>query len=392
MLGRALAASATATAAAVAASTQLDVGGEAYSTLYSAAVAPALRLLDAETAHRAGVFAAAHGLLPRAKTADDAVLRTTLFGRSVPNPVGLAAGFDKHGEAVDGLLGIGFGLVEIGSVTPKPQPGNAKPRVFRLPEDRAVINRYGFNSVGHADAAELLRARPAAAPGAGLLGVNLGKNKTSDDAAADYVAGVRALGGFADYLVVNVSSPNTPGLRALQRRDDLKQLLRAVRTAVDALPAPPPPLLLKIAPDLTAAEKADIAAVALGERVDGLIVSNTTISRPPTLAAAAKTEGGGLSGAPLRDLATETVRDMYALTRGKLTIVGAGGVGSGRDAYDKIRAGASAVQLYTALVYDGPPLVPRIKNELAALLKADGFASVADAVGADSKAKKGRWF
>ena len=206
------------------------------------------------------------------------------------------------------------------------------------------------------------------------------------------MAGVRALGGFADYLVVNVSSPNTPGLRALQRRDDLKQLLRAVRTAVDALPSPPPPLLLKIAPDLSAAEKADIAAVALGERVDGLIVSNTTISRPPTLAAAAKTEGGGLSGAPLRDLATETVRDMYALTRGKLTIVGAGGVGSGRDAYDKIRAGASAVQLYTALVYDGPPLVPRIKNELAALLKADGFASVADAVGADSKAKKGRWF
>ena len=389
---RALAGTATATAAAVAASTQLDVGGEAYSTLYSTAVAPALRLLDAETAHRAGVFAAAHGLLPRAKTADDAVLRTTLFGRSVPNPVGLAAGFDKHGEAVDGLLGIGFGLVEIGSVTPKPQPGNAKPRVFRLPEDRAVINRYGFNSVGHADAAELLRARPAAAPGAGLLGVNLGKNKTSDDAAADYVAGVRALGGFADYLVVNVSSPNTPGLRSLQAGRELAKIVSRTKQALSEA-APGVPLVVKIAPDLGPADKKQIARVVLRHGVDGMIVSNTTVSRPePVASHPLGGEKGGLSGKPVREASTALIREMYELTGGRVPIVGCGGVSSGLDAYEKIRAGASLVQLYTGLIYQGPVLVPRIKTELAQLLARDGFESVEEAVGADTRVKKGAGF
>ena len=217
------------------------------------------------------------------------------------------------------------------------------------------------------------------------MGVNLGKNKTSTDAVADYVEGVRALGRYADYLVVNVSSPNTPGLRALQERNQLRDLVRAVRVAVDALPAPRPPLVIKVAPDLDERQRADVAAVALEEQLDGLIVSNTTIERPASLKGAAAAEGGGLSGAPLLEPSTEVLRDLYRRTGGRVTLIGAGGIASGADAYAKIRAGASAVQLYTALVYEGPPLVPRIKRELAALLEADGYASVDEAVGADCK-------
>jgi dihydroorotate dehydrogenase len=299
------------------------------------------------------------------------------------------------------MLSLGFGLVEIGSVTPLAQPGNPKPRVFRLEEDRAIINRYGFNSRGHEYVRGRLATAAASMPRGRLLGVNLGKNKTSDDAAADYCAGVRALGPYAGYLVVNVSSPNTPGLRDLQQRDQLTRLLRAVRTEVDLLPQPRPPLVLKMSPDVDAAGRKDIAAVALTERVDGIIVSNTTISRPPppvvvkmlpgmepaerieiaavgltgkadgvavshtaaarrvSLKSPLQSESGGLSGPPLKDLSTETLRDMYRLTKGRVTLIGAGGVSSGADAYDKLRAGASAVQLYTALVYEGPTVVAR---------------------------------
>ena len=370
---------------------KLDCEGDASALLYRAVVMPALRAVDAEMAHRAAVLAARFGLAPSQRSADDAVLRTVLWGREVVNPIGLAAGFDKDGEAVGSLMGVGFGLVEVGSVTPLPQPGNPKPRVFRLVEDRAVINRYGFNSCGHAGAAAHLAAwRDGEARGGGkLLGVNLGKNKTSPSAADDYAAGVRALGGYADYIVVNVSSPNTPGLRDLQESKSLRALLRAVRAEVDALPAsgaPRPPLVLKIAPDLTEASRRDIAKLALAEKVDGLLISNTTVGRPETLSAAAAAEAGGLSGAPLLDASTELLSDMYSRTGGKLTLIGAGGVSSGADAYRKIRAGASAVQLYSSLVYGGPPLVPRIKRELAALLEADGYTCVADAVGADHAA------
>ncbi len=282
----------------------------------------------------------------------------TLWGRRFPNPLGLAAGFDKDAEAVDGLLGLGFGFVEIGSVTPLPQPGNDKPRVFRLPEARAVINRYGFNSEGlEAAAARLLARRRAADVAAagdagaaprGLLGVNLGKNKTSPDAGADYAAGVTALARFADYLVVNVSSPNTPGLRALQGRKELDALLRSVlqaRAALDWGGRPPPPLLLKIAPDLTAADLADVAAVAVARGVDGIICTNTTLARPPQVASLPHgLETGGLSGAPLMGPSTEVLRELYRLTKGRVPLVGAGGVCSGADAYAKIRAGASLVQ------------------------------------------------
>ncbi|EIE19684.1 dihydropryrimidine dehydrogenase [Coccomyxa subellipsoidea C-169] len=353
-------------------------------------------LLDAERAHNVAIWAAVHGLLPIEKRSDPPILRTTVWGKHFSNPIGLAAGFDKDAQALEGLLGLGFGFVEIGSVTPLPQPGNDQPRAFRIPELKAVINRYGFNSQG----LDVVRAnliayrrsqlhRPAnqPGPGPGLVGVNLGKNKLSEDAAADYCLGVSKLAPYADYLVINVSSPNTPGLRALQSRKELEKLVRKVKATRDGMSwgaAGPPPLLVKIAPDITDADKSDIAAVALKLGIDGLIVSNTTICRPPAVAEHPEgKEAGGLSGAPLRFMSTEVLRDMYRLTKGKLPIIGVGGVSSGADAYAKIRAGASLVELYTGLVYEGPILLRRMKLELTALLQRDGFASVHDAIGAD---------
>ncbi|XP_014115996.1 PREDICTED: dihydroorotate dehydrogenase (quinone), mitochondrial isoform X4 [Pseudopodoces humilis] len=342
-----------------------------------------------------------------------------VLGQRFRNPLGLAAGFDKQCEAVDGLYKMGFGFVEVGTVTPKPQEGNPKPRVFRLVEDEAVINRYGFNSHGHVAVERRLRARQETQirlTGAGMpLGVNLGKNKSSTDAAADYVAGVRTLGPLADYLVVNVSSPNTPGLRDLQGKAELRELLSKVLVERNLLPCKrKPAVLVKIAPDLTTQDKQDIASVvcevrrqegeATGGRtmvvlashrsgrhvclqlsgccrdgvlgrseslgVDGLIVSNTTVSRPSSLRSRQRMEPGGLSGKPLRELSTHTIREMYALTQGRVPIIGVGGVSSGRDALEKIRAGASLVQLYTALVYHGPPVVGAVKRELEELLRA----------------------
>lgn len=357
------------------------------------AVGPLVRLLDAETAHNAGIMAAKAGLFPRETRPDPPSLQTTVWGRTFPNPLGMAAGFDKNAEIIRPLLDMGFGFVEIGSVTPLPQPGNPKPRCFRLPEHRAVINRYGFNSDGIEQVkTRLEKVKHAENSQRGLIGVNLGKNKTSTDAAADYAAGVAALGPFADYLVINISSPNTPGLRALQSRAELENLVKAVKKARDALPRKdtgslgPPPLLVKIAPDLTEADKSDIAAVALRQGVDGLIVSNTTIQRPGPIATHVHgQEAGGLSGAPLYEMSTACLRDIYRLTKGKIPIIGVGGVSSGRDVYDKVRAGASLVEVYTAFSYDGPSFVPRVKSELAECLKADGFASVAEAVGADHR-------
>ncbi len=252
--------------------------------------------------------------------------------------------------------------------------------MFRLAEDRAVINRMGFNNEGM----EAVRQRLAARPRRGIVGVNLGKNKDTEDAASDYEKGVAALASLGDYVVINVSSPNTPGLRALQGRAPLEALINRVRAALDAL-SNPPPLLLKIAPDLTDEDKQDIAEVALAGALQGLIVSNTTIARPDTLRSAHKGETGGLSGAPLLAPSTQVLRDMYRLTQGRLPLVGVGGIASGADAYAKIRAGASLVQLYSALVYEGPGLVTRIKTDLAALLKRDGFTSVAQAVGAEHR-------
>ncbi|XP_037515869.1 dihydroorotate dehydrogenase (quinone), mitochondrial isoform X4 [Rhipicephalus sanguineus] len=307
---------------------------------------------------------------------------TELFGLKLSNPIGLAAGFDKHGEGVPGAHDWGFGFVEVGSVTPLPQPGNPRPRVFRLTEDLAVVNRYGFNSVGHKQVWSSLHSSRAAWHG--IVGVNLGRNKESTDAHADFVAGVHQFADLADYLVVNVSSPNTPGLRTLQGRRHLKNLLLKVLEARDSQ-ARRLPLLVKIAPDLSDEEKADIAAVVTETKVDGLVVCNTTISRPSSLRSENRTQPGGLSGRPLRDLSTQTISDLYRLTKGSIPIVGVGGVFSGEDAYAKIRAGASAVQLYSALIYNGPPVVRTVKAQLADLLRKDGYARIQDAVGADHR-------
>ncbi|WP_375460100.1 quinone-dependent dihydroorotate dehydrogenase [uncultured Enterovirga sp.] len=352
--------------------------------LYRAA-RPAFRLIDPERAHRLAIRALASGIVRTGSPPDDPVLRCRVWGRELPNPIGLAAGFDKHAEVPDELLRLGFGLVEIGTVTPRPQPGNPKPRLFRLTEDEAVINRNGFNSEGLEVYVRRLAGRGRAA---GFLGANLGKNKETEDAAADYVAGIAATAPLADYLVVNVSSPNTPGLRDLQGRAAMERLVRACQEArAQAVPEPGrrPPLLVKLAPDLDEAGLEDAAEVALSTGLDGLIMGNTTLSRPADLRSPHRGETGGLSGQPLRDLATRKLADLYRLTEGRLPLVGAGGVASGADAYAKIRAGASLVQLYSALVYEGPGLVRRIKHDLAALLRRDGFASVQDAVGADHR-------
>jgi len=336
----------------------------------------ALSRLDAEAAHGLAIRALKTGLLPGDGRADAASLATTIWGRSLPNPIGLAAGFDKNAEVADAMLAQGFGLVEIGSVTPRPQEGNPRPRLFRLPQDRGVINRMGFPGQG-LDAA---RSRLAARPRRGFVGVNVGANKDSVDRAADYVTGCVALAPYADYLVCNVSSPNTPGLRNLQGRTELAGLLKRVQ---DAIAAKPVPLVVKIAPDATDEDLDDIVFVCRDLRLDGIIIGNTTLSRPASLTSERRGETGGLSGAPLTALSTEVLRKTALRVERQFPLIGCGGVGSGADAYAKIRAGATLVQLYSAMVYEGPPLIRRIKDELAALLARDGFASVAEAVGVD---------
>jgi dihydroorotate dehydrogenase len=346
-----------------------------------------LRCFDPETAHGLSVRALGAGLAGADTAPDEPVLATRVFGLAFPNPVGLAAGFDKHAEVIAGCLGMGFGFVEAGTVTPLPQPGNPRPRLFRLDDDAAVINRFGFNSKGMAVYRVNLAAfRATGRPG--LVGANVGKNRATEDGAVDYVACIEAIRGLADYIVCNVSSPNTPGLRGMQARAPIEDLLRRAigardRSTVD--PARRPPLLAKVGPDLDEDQVRDIAEVALAVGVDGLIVGNTTVDRPPTLRSPLRDEAGGLSGVPLRPKADACLAAMYRLTGGKLPIIGCGGIASGADAYAKIRLGASLVQLYSALVFHGPGLVAAIKRDLAARLVADGFRSVADAVGIDAR-------
>lgn len=339
---------------------------------------PLLFRLDAEHAHELALKALdtawRAGLNPLLASRPKP-LPTTVMGLAFPNPVGLAAGLDKNGACIDALAALGFGFVEIGTTTPRPQAGNPKPRMFRLPEHEAVINRLGFNNAGLAVAAGRLAERDRR----GIVGANIGKNKDQTDAVADYAAGAAVMAPLADYLVVNVSSPNTPGLRALQGREPLTELLAAVLSARGSTGTP---VLLKVAPDLTEEDEADVAAVALESGIDGLVVSNTTLARPVDLDPAVAGQTGGLSGVPLFDRSTALVATFRRLTQGRLPIVGVGGVRSGADAYAKIRAGASLVQLYTGLVYGGPGLVGAINRDLAARLKADGFRSVGEAVGA----------
>jgi dihydroorotate dehydrogenase len=333
-----------------------------------------LRRLPAETAHGAtiGLTRAFAPLLPAAPR-DDPRLAVEVLGLRFPNPIGLAAGFDKDAEVADAMLKFGFGFVECGSITPLPQAGNPRPRLFRLPEDGAVINRMGFNNRGMARAAARLMRRKRH----GILGLNLGANKESADRIADYVRGFDTLAPFADYVTVNVSSPNTPGLRGLQNRAELDRLLRSLAEARARL-GTHTPLLLKIAPDLDQSAMDDIAAVATDAGIEGLVVSNTTIARPPLRSANAR-ETGGLSGRPLMQPSTKVLREMRARLDRRVVLIGVGGIASGADAYEKLRAGASLVQLYTALAYAGPGLVARIKRELLELLARDGFNSIVEA-------------
>ncbi len=348
--------------------------------LYKTLAWPLLRHLDAEKAHRLSLDLLKTVPLPTAPRPDP-VLHCRLAGIDLPNPIGLAAGFDKNAEVPDAMLRLGFGFVEIGGVTPRAQPGNPKPRVFRLEADRAVINRMGFNNDGLDAAVARLAARPSGSR-QGVVGANLGANKDSPDRPGDYAQGYAALAPLVDFCVVNVSSPNTPGLRHLQGREELSGLLDRLAPLRAARPKP---LFVKIAPDLAEADLDDIAELALAHKLAGLIATNTTIARPASLHSPNKAEAGGLSGAPLFEPSTQILRQLYARLGGKVALVGVGGIGSGADAYAKIRAGANAVQLYSALVYEGPGLACRIAADLAALLKKDGFRSVAEAVGTDTK-------
>ena len=344
-------------------------------------ILPLIRTLGPERAHRLTVRGLAMGFGPVQRRPDDPALRTRVFGLDFPNPLGLAAGFDKNAEAWRAALRMGFGFVETGTVTPLPQSGNPRPRLFRLAEDEAVINRMGFNNAGMEEAARNLAGKRP-----GIVGVNIGKNRDTADPVADYAACAARLGPLADYLVVNVSSPNTPGLRALQGPEALSRIVDATSQALmRACADGPPPILVKIAPDLTERDRADIASVARDGAVAGLIIANTTIGRPAGLRSRYRTESGGLSGKPLFKSATELLADMYRLTGGTVPLIGVGGIASGHDAYRKIRAGASLIQVYTAFVYQGPVLIHRIKDELAALLHADGYDEVDAAVGAQHR-------
>jgi dihydroorotate dehydrogenase len=343
----------------------------------ASAALPLLRLMDAEAAHGLALRALALGLAGRDERPDPPALAIEALGLSFRNPIGLAAGFDKDAVAVLPLLRLGFGFVEAGTVTPRPQPGNPRPRLFRLAEDRAVINRMGFNNAGLEAFLARLSALPRPLPG--ILGANVGVNKEGAEPERDYPLLCRAVAPHADYVTINISSPNTPGLRDLQGEERLAAILAAVDP-----PGLGRPVLVKLAPDLAEEALGPIVEVCVRAGVAGLIVSNTTLARPPSLRSPHRGEAGGLSGAPLFGPSTEMLRRAHRLARGRLVLVGAGGVASGAEAYAKIRAGASLVQLYTGFAYGGPALVGRIKRELAECLARDGVARVADAVGVES--------
>ena len=346
--------------------------------LYSL-IRPALFLLDPERAH--GLAIAALKLLPPGKPAPDGgSLAIRVAGLSFPNPLGMAAGFDKNAEVPDALLGVGFGFAEVGSITPLPQAGNPKPRMFRLVEDRGVINRLGFNNEGADAALRRLTRRTGQSQGKpGIVGINIGANKDSADRIADYVAMTKVMAPLASYLAVNISSPNTPGLRALQDEAALTGLLDAVLAARGPSQVP---VFLKVAPDLTPADIDAISRIAIDKGLAALIVSNTTISRPPLRSRYAG-ESGGLSGAPLRELAQQRLRDFRKASGGAIPLVGVGGIASAEDAWARIRAGASLVQIYSAMAFDGPDIARRIVGGLERLMKRDGFASIAEAVGSE---------
>jgi dihydroorotate dehydrogenase len=347
---------------------------------------PFLFLLDAETAHTLTLYALRAGLIISPPKIAHPALRNTLWGLKFDNPVGLAAGFDKNAQVMSSMLRLGFGHVEIGTVTPLPQAGNPKPRIFRSPAQHAVINRMGFPNQGleyfrhnlekfleHAD-------RPR-----GIVGINIGKNKDQDNAVADYVTLTKALSPLGVYICVIISSPNTPGLGSLQGREGLQSLIPEIRKAREDACAGGgrlPPILFKLAPDLDDAQINDLAALSLEYTIDGLVLTNTTLSRPPGLPSAFSAQTGGLSGAPIKDLANTTLSKFYKATGGKIPLIGVGGISSAEDAYARIRSGASLIQIYTGLAYQGPHVAYSINKRLLALLERDGLNHISQAVGA----------
>ncbi len=341
-----------------------------------------LRKLPAENAHKLTIKALGGGLGPKFRASISSNLAINVGGLNLPNPVGLAAGFDKDCEVSTPMLAAGFGFVECGTVTPLPQHGNSKPRLFRLVEDKAVINRMGFNNAGLNKFKNNLEKRKLKN---GLVGANLGANKNSKNRVEDYAIGLKSLWGLSDYFTINISSPNTPGLRDLQNENAMEELLGRVSEVRAQLTGDRPsyPIFLKVAPDLGLGEIERIVEQSRSYGINAIIVSNTTVARPSSLKSKYKIEKGGLSGQPLFDLSTEILRQFYAAAKGKIDLIGVGGVSNGLQAYEKIRAGASAVQIYSALVYEGPGLVNAINTDLLLRLKADGFKSIAEAVGKD---------
>ncbi len=347
---------------------------------------PGLFAIDPERAHELALRALELGLARRVNPAFDASLLVQAFGLDFPNPLGLAAGFDKDARVPDAMLGLGFGHVEIGSVTPLRQAGNPRPRLFRLPQDRAIINRMGFNSAGH----ELVARRLAARAGTGIVSVNLGANKASPDKTRDFVSGLTQLGPFASFVTINVSSPNTPGLRDLQLPDALSALLEQLMSARARLATDSerkPPLIVKLAPDIAADDLGEIVARLLAAKVDGIAISNTTVARDGLVDQRSAGESGGLSGRPLFARSTQMLARVYLLTQGRVPLIGIGGIDSGTTALAKIAAGASLLQLYSALIYEGPGLVQRINRHLATELKQRGLTSIAQLRGLDAE----RW-
>ncbi|POF34912.1 quinone-dependent dihydroorotate dehydrogenase [Roseibium marinum] len=345
-----------------------------------------LQCLDAETAHRLTVLALKSGLMPGRRTSADSRLAVKLWDLTFPNPVGMAAGFDKNGEVPDALLKLGFGYTEVGSVTPRPQSGNPRPRVFRLPADRGVINRYGFNNEGEAALRRRLDARPTLN---GIVGINIGANKDARDRVADYVSGIFAFADMASYFTVNVSSPNTPGLRDLQGRAALAELLTGVISARDECTAKfgrHVPVLLKIAPDVTDGDLRDVVEEVLAKNVDGLIVSNSTLGREGLSGSGPAGEAGGLSGTPLFRKSTIVLARARKLAGPDLPLIGVGGIDSAQTAWTKITAGADLLQLYTALVFRGPGLIEEILSGLSARLEEHGLSSLREARDANTEA------
>lgn len=350
---------------------------------------PLLFMFPAETAHSLAIKALKSGFVKQRASADDfSALKTQLWHLNFPTPVGLAAGFDKNADVIPALLGLGFGFVECGTVTPKPQIGNPRPRIFRCPEQRAVINRMGFPGKGvqafKDNFAKFLAQKPRPQ---GVVGINIGMNKDQTNPADDYRRLIAQIGAMADYITINISSPNTPGLRDLQKRDAFLDITSAVIDARAKYCSTdhPPPVLVKLAPDLSEDQQAELAQAALDSGIDGLILTNTTLARPADLPEKFAAEKGGLSGAPLKEKSTEIIHNFYALTKGQIPIIGVGGIENAADAYDKIKAGASMVQLYSALVYHGPYLAHEINEGLLKLLQKDGYTHISEAVGANHK-------